>query len=610
MLNSIDCGKPNTDQLSTLEHHIQRLQVRLDCLASRSERFTWVRVTVFFVGLALSIAAWLTLAPTVARLVSAAAILAFGVVVWLHRRLDGQMRRYTIWLDLQKDQLARLNLDWQRLPVNPLPAPRSPLDIDLDLTGPRSLHQLLDLSLSREGSQRLADWLTDPHPDIAQIADRQPVVKELKEMRRFRQRLLLNLRLVSKEQLNGARLLQWLQAAVPGQLVWLLIAGFCLTTLNIILLALFIQQKLPAYWVFSFLVSQVFYYLNVGQLKPYLEAVVELDAELDKFSRLLLYLEGYPLRNRPALEKLLTPFRNPEYLPSRILRRIKWVTAGVGVRSNPVIGLLLNLFLPWDFLVAYLSARMRPAVAKSLPGWLETWVQLEALACLANFAELHPQAAFPEVDPQAVPVFQARGLCHPLILQSRTVPNDFSLSNLGELALVTGSNMAGKSTFLKTVGINCCLAFAGGPVMADSLRCRPLRLHTCVRITDSIADGISYFYAEVKRLRSLLDELRSADARPVLYLIDEIFRGTNNRERLIGSQAFVRALIGAHGAGLIATHDLELAHLAEQDGRVLNYHFRDEVSDGRLVFDFLIRPGPSPTTNALKIMELEGLPIA
>jgi DNA mismatch repair ATPase MutS len=169
--------------------------------------------------------------------------------------------------------------------------------------------------------------------------------------------------------------------------------------------------------------------------------------------------------------------------------------------------------------------------------------------------------------------------------------------------------MSGKSTFLKTVGVNLCLAYTGGPVSAHSLRCLPFRLHACMRISDSIADGFSYFYAEVKCLRGLLDELRAPDARPVLYLIDEIFRGTNNRERLIGSRTYTQSLIGALGAGIIATHDLELAHLADQHPQVRNFHFRDAVQERRLVFDYLLQPGPSPTTNALKIMELEGLPV-
>ena len=336
--------------------------------------------------------------------------------------------------------------------------------------------------------------------------------------------------------------------------------------------------------------------------------MVALDGELDKFAVLLRYLERYRLAGKPHLTRLLAPFRDPENPPSRRLRQFKLVTAGVGLRSNPLIGLLLNLLFPWDFLFALLAARLRASASKILPVWLESLTQLEALASLANFSALHPDYAFPQVDLRAQPVFQASGLAHPLIPSGHSIPNDFSISDLGELALITGSNMAGKSTFLKTVGINLCLAYAGGPVAGRSLRCRPFRLHTCIRISDSIADGFSYFYAEVRCLRSLLDEINPVEERPLLYLIDEIFRGTNNRERLIGSRAYVRALLGAPGAGLIATHDLELAHLAEQDGRVHNYHFRDEVAAGRLVFDYQIRPGACPTTNALKIMELEGLP--
>jgi DNA mismatch repair ATPase MutS len=134
-------------------------------------------------------------------------------------------------------------------------------------------------------------------------------------------------------------------------------------------------------------------------------------------------------------------------------------------------------------------------------------------------------------------------------------------------------------------------------------------LYTCIRVSDSLADGFSYFYAEVRRLKGLLDALQTPNPFPLLYLIDEIFRGTNNRERLIGSRAYVKALVGAPGLGLLATHDLELAGLADRLPRASNFHFRDEVKDGRLAFDYRLRPGPCPTTNALKIMEMEGLPV-
>jgi len=175
--------------------------------------------------------------------------------------------------------------------------------------------------------------------------------------------------------------------------------------------------------------------------------------------------------------------------------------------------------------------------------------------------------------------------------------------------MITGSNMSGKSTFLKTLGINLSLAFAGGPVCADHLETSPLRLFACIKVGDSVTDGFSFFYAEVKRLKTLLEELRNEQAFPLFFLIDEIFKGTNNRERLIGSRAYIRALVGQKGFGAISTHDLELTALAEAFPQIHNYHFREEVVDGKMVFDYKIHSGPCPTTNALKIMQLAGLPV-
>jgi DNA mismatch repair ATPase MutS len=169
--------------------------------------------------------------------------------------------------------------------------------------------------------------------------------------------------------------------------------------------------------------------------------------------------------------------------------------------------------------------------------------------------------------------------------------------------------MSGKSSFLKAVGVNLCLAYAGGPVNAESFHTDLFRVFTCIKINDSIVDGFSFFYAEVRRLKALLDELQENHPFPLLFLIDEIFKGTNNRERLVGSRSYIQSLIGQNGAGLIATHDLELIKLADQFPDIINCHFREEVVDGRMVFDYKLRPGPCPTTNALKIMQMEGLPV-
>ena len=249
---------------------------------------------------------------------------------------------------------------------------------------------------------------------------------------------------------------------------------------------------------------------------------------------------------------------------------------------------------------------LQPAASAVLPHECETRTRITP-------TDLNPGYTFPEVldPPDSDPdvIFEAEALGHPLLDDDQKVGNDFAMSRLGDMILITGSNMSGKSTFLRTLGINLCLAYAGGPV--DAVRCRtlPFRLFTAINVSDSIGDGISHFYAEVKRLKRLLTAVDDDHHAPLFFLIDEIFRGTNNRERLLGSSAYVRALAGQRATGLISTHDLELTHLADAIDGVRNAHFREDVTNGRLVFDYRLRPGPCPTTNALKIMQMEGLPV-
>ncbi len=589
-----------------------KLGRRLERWQALSRRYAWWRLGLFLGGGAATWAAAALGGAGWGALAFCAAAGVFFTVVYFHQRLEGWIEKFQIWRDLRAGQLARLTLQWDKIPPAALPAdrPLSPLELDLDLCGPRSLHQLVDTAISCAGSRTLADWLSASAPDPAQVAGRQQVVRELASLSRFRDRLWLTFRLASREQLEGDKLLHWLSAEFPaGRLNGLLLAAAGLVAANLALFGLNRLGYLPAWWPLSLAAYVAFYYLNSPVLAKFLAAVVQLNDELGKFSAVFSYLEAYPYAGHPHLARLCAPFCAPASRPSARLKNVQWVTAAVGLRSNPMLGVLLNLALPWDFACAWLAGRRRAEVAQWLPLWLETCHKLEALVSLANFAHLNPGYAFPEIAAGAQPAFAARALGHPLLPPVHKVCNDFTLPAAGALAILTGSNMAGKSTFLKAVGVNLCLAYAGGPVSAAQLRAAPLRLYTCLRITDSVTDGFSYFYAEVRRLKGLLDALQAESAWPVLYLIDEIFRGTNNRERLIGSRAYVRALLGANGLGLLATHDLELAGLAEHAAQAQNFHFRDAVQDGRLVFDYLLRPGPCPTTNALQIMRMEGLPV-
>ncbi len=594
----------------TLEFSAERLAQRIQPLQTQSQRLALARLFVLLGGIAGAALAAIFFNATAAWLVLAIAIGAFLILVVWHRRLDQWIETLTLWRAIKLDRRARLFLDWENLPPpRPIAPTNQTLAYDLDLTGYRSLHQALDTTISRRGAQWLAEWLAAAQPDVNGLQTRQAIVRELKARARFRDRFQLTYRRVLRRELESENLLAWLKTEFPSaRLRRALPFAILLVAANWILFALWQFAAFPPFFLGVLGVYIAFYYWRQNDLEIALGAVARLHTELDKFRALVEYLERASYRGAPHLAALCAPFQNAAPAPSRQLRAVSRIAAAVGLRSNPLLAILLNVALPWDFLFAYLADRQRARIADALPEWTRAAHELDALIALGNFAALHPAATFPEIRADAACVLRATQLGHPLIPFAQRVGNDFEIGALGQVDILTGSNMAGKSTFLKTVGVNFCLAYAGAPVVAQTFIAQPLRLHACIRIADSLADGFSYFYAEVKCLRALLEKLQAPEELPLLYLIDEIFRGTNNRERLIGSRAYIAQLLGARGAGLIATHDLELAQFADADARAQNFHFRDAVRDGRLVFDYRLRAGACPTTNALKIMELEGLP--
>lgn len=604
-------------RLHALQNQINRLQHRLKDLSYRSNHASWLRLVIFFGGVLLSGLAYFLIGVWLGAMSFAATILLFGLVVYYHRRLEQTIIRYETWIQIKSTQIARMRLDWANLPPFGPPQPRyeHPFEADLDLVGDRSMHRLLDTAVSVEGSRLLKAWLTTPRPDPQEITRRQQLVRELISMSLFRSRLMLNGMVAAGAQRmwDAGRLLSWLErpGPLPALTVWLGLFGLWAGT-NLVLFTLNMLALIPPIWQVSlgfYLGATLLMSKFLGQI--FHEAMALQDA-IRQLGAVFGQLETFSYRNKPHLQELCRPFLNRNR-PSYYLKRIGRIVTALGLRENPFIWLILSTFVPWDLYFAYRLRGCKLDMSQETPRWMSVWFELEALSSLANLAYLNPDYRLPAilpVEPQSDrPVFQAKQLGHPLIPDQERVCNDFAIDHLGEITIITGSNMSGKSTFLRTVGVNLALAYAGGPVSAQSLQTLPFRLFTAIKVSDSVTNGISYFYAEVKRLKTLLTELEGEQAFPLFFLIDEIFRGTNNRERFIGSRAYLRALVGKAGVGLVSTHDLELAKLADQSDQIKNYHFRDEVTRKRMVFNYTLHPGPCPTTNALKIMELEGLPV-
>ncbi len=599
-----------------IENQVNRLGNRISKLQALSRRLSWYRLVIFIIGGTLVFISFFWISNNLAWFFAGTAFIIFSIIAYYHQRLGKGIRRHQIWMEIKNSQLARMDLDWEKIPGSKLQLPLSDLSFekDLDITGSRSIHQLIDISISREGSQRLAAWLLQKVPDLTGILKRRKVIQELVPLSHFRNRLLLNFRQVSAAQLEGNKLLNWLQTESPSRSMKnLAVISYGFAAVNITLFLWHQFGNISPYWMLSLFIYVIFYLSNLKLLKHFFEVISQLDDELGKFRQILIFLETYPYGGNRNLRELCAPFLEHQKLPSKQLRKIKFVSTAIGLRMNPIMAVLLNIAFPWDFFFSFRIHRYRNEIAQQLPQWLIAWENLEASISLANFAYLNPDYVFPEFisDPENKnqPILTTNGLGHPLIPADQIVCNDFSLNKSGQAFIITGSNMSGKSSFLKTIGVNLCLAYAGGPVNAGSFQSALFRLFTCIKINDSIVDGFSFFYTEVKRLKALLDALRVNHPLPLLFLIDEIFKGTNNRERLVGSRSYIRHLIGQNGAGLVATHDLELIKLADDFPFIINCHFREKVADGKMIFDYKLRPGPCPTTNALKIMRMEGLPV-
>lgn len=270
-----------------------------------------------------------------------------------------------------------------------------------------------------------------------------------------------------------------------------------------------------------------------------------------------------------------------------------------------IMGVILNGFLLWDLQCILRLEQWKKANADLVPGWFGILGKFEALNSLANFKFNHPESVFPEIAGGNM-ILHAEFLGHPLIPTGENIRNSLKISRPGEFMLITGSNMAGKSTFLRTVGVNLVLAGAGAPVLAEQMTWNPLKLLTSMRVWDSLSNRESTFYVELKRLRMILEAIRSGG--PVMVLLDEILTGTNSRDKHFGSEMFIRQLIREGASGLVATHDLELGKLEQEfPDKVLNYCFEVQIEKEEFRYDYKLRRGICKTLNATELMKKMGV---
>ncbi|MRG94213.1 MutS family DNA mismatch repair protein [Polyangium spumosum] len=594
------------------------LAAEADELARRSARLSGLRGLLFLVALGSLGYGFFRSLPMIGWVLVALGWAVFIAVVAVHGSLVNRETEVQARLGIVDRALARLAGTLpDALPSGPATDPRHPYAIDLDVFGSASVFRLLDETRTAPGTEALARWLAE-RASPAEIAARQGAVRELAGLTAFREDLATIGAAAGTRGRATAPLVAWAEAEPvlrDGLSRTLVRAAFVLVPLTVGLFALShgLGNALPPLlgraYLAPFALQIVVLFLLSAKIQPALAQAASKEAPFGRYRDLFARIEAEELR-APRLVELRAALLGGSDGPSasRELASFERVLGFVELRHSGLVHLLANVLLLWDVFCMAALERFRLRAGRHVRGWFSALGDLEALASLGAFAYEHPDFAFPVVE-EGPPRFVAERLGHPLIPGKTRRVNDLVIDGPGSGILVTGSNMSGKSTWLRSMGLAAVLAQAGAPVCARKLQMTPLSVRTSMRISDSLEQGVSHFYAELEKLKSVVD---AADrGEPVFFLLDEVLHGTNSRERHIGARAVVVHLLDKGAIGAVTSHDLALADLeAQTGGRVTNVHFQEHVEEGKMTFDYVLRPGVVSTTNALRLMRLVGIKVA
>ena len=476
---------------------------------------------------------------------------------------------------------------------------------DVDLFGSHSLFQYLNRTVTGYGRDILADWLSDPFILSTELTQRQNAIKELASKDRWRQEFMASGMKTTLEKGEISGLLKWFEEINEGKLSsFKIFLMFLFPAAAIVSLFLMVTGILP-YFVFSFifLINLLIIAIGIRRTNDIHNALSSKYNFLSSMKGLLIMFENESFAS-PYLNEIKLNISGKKTSSSFAVRKLGRLIQAFDSRMNMIAGFVLNGLFLWDYHCIYRLEKWKSEYKTLFPLWLEMIGEVDAYISLGNYSFNNPGFAFPEKSLN-LDVFVAKNLGHQLIDESKRICNDFILEKKGTVCIITGANMAGKSTFLRTIAVNYILGMIGAPVCASELRFTPMKLFTSMRTTDSLSDNESYFYAELKRLKALKSGVENHE--PVFFILDEILKGTNSADKSTGSKLFLNRLIESGGTGLLATHDTSIGMLeSDHPGVIINKCFEIDLDGDYIKFDYKIQDGITQKMNAVFLMKQMG----
>jgi len=569
-----------------------------------------LRLLLFILGIGLSIFLFVIKFYFMLVAILVVFVVSFFYLMILHDKLFKAKRYSSMLVKINEDALKRLSGEWESF----LDSGKDFLDenhqysYDLDIFGRRSLFQWINVASTFLGRKVFCALLSGDRKKIEQIKKRQQAVKELALKLGWRQRFLAEGLVISEEMKDPEGLINWANEQYEFyKKPYLAVVVKVLPVITILSLILAFNTKRVPYYIPAVMVLIQFFILKYKnrERSEIFKTADKFSKDIGVYNKMLKLFEKKDFQS-DLIKEIKNKMAGKTGMPAyKQVERLAKIIDSISNRHVPFY-LIFNLLTLWDYHNMIILEKWKNGSGRYLKEWLEGIGEMEALSSLSIIKHDNPDWVMPEIKEAKDNIFKASRMGHPLITSNR-VCNDLDFNSPIKVLLITGSNMSGKSTLLRTAGINLVLAYAGAPVCAEVFCVSAMDIHSCMRVSDDLGKNISSFYAELLRIKDILKEAKTG--KRVFFLLDEIFKGTNSRDRHTGARVLIDELSKTKSIGMVSTHDFELCDLEKKSPKIKNCHFEEYYKDNKIYFDYNLRKGVSTTRNAIYLMRMAGIDI-